>query len=73
MDFRDLWLGMPKQDRQSLADKLGTSYKYLQKIAGGFGLPSLELAQAIKDELPTVDVAGFIRAKQRAGRRASAS
>lgn len=73
MDFRDIWLGMGRPERDALASKLGTSYKYLQKLAGGFGLPSLTFAEAIKRELPRVDLAGFSRARLRAGRRATAS
>lgn len=70
MDFRDIWLGMKKQEREALAARLGTSYGYLQKLSGGFGTPSLDFAQAIKCVLPKVDLAGFARARQRAGKRA---
>lgn len=70
MDFREAWLGMSRQERESLAAKLGTSYKYLQKLSGGFGMPSLDFAEAVKQELPKVDLAGFARARQRAGQRA---
>lgn len=73
MDFRDIWLGMRRSEREALAGRLGTSYKYLQKLAGGFGMPSLEFAEAIKGELPRVDLAGFSRARRAAGRRARAA
>lgn len=81
MDFRDAWLGMPRAQRDQLAQRMGTSYKYLQKLAGGFGLPSLEFAQKMREVLPevlgdsrvTLDMAGFVRAKQEAGARAKSS
>lgn len=72
MDFRDKWLGMPTQDRHQLASRLGTSYKYLQKLAGGFGLPSLHFVSKLQEELPDIDPSGFMRAKADAGRRSSA-
>lgn len=68
-DFRSIWLRWDRQRRQDLADKLGTSYAYLQKIAGGFGKPSLDFAQRMKAEIPRLDLAGFGRAAQDAGRR----
>ena len=71
MDFRDKWLGMPTPDRHQLAARLGTSYKYLQKLAGGFGLPSLQFIAKLQEELPDLDPAGFLRAKADAGRRAN--
>lgn len=70
MDFRDLWLGMPRPKREQLARRVGTSYAYLQKLAGGFGTPSLEFVQRMKVVLPKLDVEGFLRAKQQAGKRA---
>lgn len=69
MDFRDLWLGMPRPDREALVSKLGTSYGYLQKLAGGFGMPSLEFAQQMKAVVPELDVECFIRAKEFAAKR----
>lgn len=70
MDFRDIWLGMTKPERLTLSERLGTSYKYLQKLAGGFGVPSLAFAQEMKNAMPDLDIEGFIRAKERAGKRA---
>jgi hypothetical protein len=64
MDFREAWLGMDKRRRLDLVERLGTSYKYLQKLAGGFGTPSLRMAQAIKRELPKTDLDGFARARE---------
>jgi hypothetical protein len=60
---------MPRPQRVELAERIGTSYAYLQKLAGGFGTPSLEFAQRIKEALPKVDMEGFLRAKQGAGKR----
>lgn len=77
MNFRDAWLGMPRPQREELASRCGTSYKYLQKLAGGFGLPSVEFAHRLHEALQEVlgrggelDMAGFIAAKREAGRRA---
>ena len=71
MDFREIWLGMPTVDRRELASKVGSSYGYLQKLAGGFGMPSMEFADKLKQELPSLDLAGFIKARKQAGRRAA--
>lgn len=69
MDFRDAWLGMTREQRDALVARLETSYGYLQKLSGGFGVPSLEFAQKLKRELPALDMDGFIRAKEGAGKR----
>lgn len=42
--FHDYWFGMPSDKRAKLADKIGTSVGYLEKVAGGFQLPSMHMA-----------------------------
>lgn len=68
-DFRTLWLAMPVADRRKLADRLGHSYRYLQRLSGGFANPSLELAMKLSKAMPGLDLAGFARAAKLAGRR----
>lgn len=68
-DFRSIWLRMPVPDRRQLADDLGTSYRYLQGISGGFKVPSMRFAQRMKQELPRLSLDGFQRAADEAGKR----
>lgn len=44
MDFRTLWLTTPMDSRHKMVRRLGSTYKYLQKLAGQFGQPSSKLA-----------------------------
>lgn len=53
----------------ALAAQIGTSYQYLQKLSGGFGMPSLTMAERLKQALPALDWAGYSRARAQAGRR----
>jgi len=70
MDFRDIWLRMTRAEREALAAKAGTTYKYLQKLSGGFAVPSMAMAQRIKDALgKRLDIDGFMKAAREAGRR----
>lgn len=69
IDFRDIWLGLSDEDRRGLAKAVGSSYKYLQKLSGGFGMPSMALADKLKDVLPGMSMTGFRRAAAGAGRR----
>jgi hypothetical protein len=73
MNFRDIWLGMSVTDRRALASNIGTSYKYLEKLAGGFGLPSITMVERIRKHLPQVSNQGFIDAMLQAGHRHGAS
>lgn len=68
-DFRSRWLAMPVEDRRKLATKLGHSYRYLQRLSGGFAKPSLDLAMRLGKAMPGLDLAGFDRAAKLAGRR----
>lgn len=68
-DFRPRWLAMKVSDRRALAAKLGQSYRYLQRLSGGFATPSLDLAMRLAKEMPGLDLAGFERAKELAGQR----
>lgn len=69
-DFRQLWLNTPVPDRRAIAHKMGTSYRYLQRISGGFAKPSLDFALRLQTHFPTIDLTGFDRAVAQAGKRA---
>lgn len=69
-DFREIWLRMSREDRVALATKVGSSYAYLQRLSGGFKMPSLRFAQRLKLELPRMSMDGFERAAADAGKRA---
>lgn len=69
-DFRTVWLNTPVKDRRRVADQMGTSYRYLQRISGGFAKPSLDFALRLQKHFPTIDLAGFDRAVAMAGKRA---
>jgi hypothetical protein len=78
MKFRDAWLGMPRTQRERLAAACGTSYRYLQKLSGGFGVPSVEFAHRLSVAMKELtgeelDIGGFVEAKMEAGRRAAKS
>jgi len=68
-DFRDIWLRMDRDQREQLAADVMSTYKYLQKIAGGFGSPSRRLADRLKARLPRMTRVGFDRAIEQAGKR----
>lgn len=68
-DFRPIWLAMPMLERHKLAKRAGVSYKYLQRMSGGFAMPSMDLATKLKKHIPTLDFEGFARAVKLAGRR----
>jgi transcriptional regulator with XRE-family HTH domain len=75
MDFRSIWLSMKKQARQQLAEAAGSKYGYLQKLAGGYGMPSIDFVKKLEHGLHTLgidaslDIDGFVRARQEAGQR----
>lgn len=68
-DFREIWLRMERADRVALAEKVGSSYGYLQRLSGGFKMPSLRFAQRLKVALPRMTMDGFERAAEGAGKR----
>lgn len=68
-DFRSLWLATPVARRRAIVSKLRTSYPYMQRIAGGFARPSLELALRMANHFPGMDLSGFHRAEAMAGKR----
>lgn len=59
--FRDLWLNTNRAERERWAKAIGTSYGYLQKLAGEFAVPSMRFAQRMKKVLPRLDLAAFGR------------
>lgn len=62
MLLKDRLYTIPMADKEALATKLGTTVKYLRKLAGGHCLPSLEMARAIKRELPEVSYEDHLKA-----------
>lgn len=68
-DFRSLWLATPVSRRRDIAAALRTSYPYLQRIAGGFARPSLDMALQMAKHFPGMDLSGFHRAEAMAGKR----
>lgn len=71
MNFRDLWLSLPRAKREQLAHDAGTSYKYLQKLSGHFGVPSVQLIQRLKACYPRLTYEGFL--PEADGRKRSAA
>ncbi|MBI5270664.1 MAG: hypothetical protein HY856_13415 [Burkholderiales bacterium] len=70
MNFRDIWLRMKHDERVALAEKVGSTYLYLQKISGGFAVPSLALAQRLKGALgKRLALDGFLSEHELAGKR----
>lgn len=68
-DFREIWLRMERAERDALADRVGSTYAYLQRLSGGFKMPSLRFAQRLKVALPRMTMDGFERAAAGAGKR----
>ena len=60
MKFRELWLRMGTDERQEMARAVGTTYKYLQKLSGGFGTPSLVFAARMIEHYPVLTFEGFL-------------
>ena len=46
-NFHDFFFGMSTQQRDTYATRIGTSIHYLERIAGGFCLPSLRMARRL--------------------------
>lgn len=46
-NFHDFFFGMTTQERVVYAGRIGTSVHYLERIAGGFCLPSLRMAKRL--------------------------
>lgn len=44
MTFHDYWFALTGDKREKLAAKVGSSVGYLEKVAGGFQLPSMHMA-----------------------------
>ena len=42
-DFHSIWFGASPDWRQRFADSAGTSQGYLERVAGGFALPSTRM------------------------------
>ncbi|CAB4159355.1 hypothetical protein UFOVP707_87 [uncultured Caudovirales phage] len=67
--FRDWWLASTRPQREAVGLKVDRSYRYLQKLSGGFARPSYPLLQDLKRAIPGLDDAGFEKAAQEAGQR----
>lgn len=44
MNFHDYYFSLSSAERDKLAGRAGTSIGYLERLAGGFALPSLRFA-----------------------------
>lgn len=67
--FRAWWLASTRLQRQAVADGVGVTYRYLQRMSGGFARPSYELMMALARQIPGLDVSSFEAETQRAGKR----
>ena len=57
--FRSLWLDASRPQRQAWADKIGTSYQYLQKLSAErskFGKPSIDFALRMRKAILGLDI-----------------
>lgn len=54
--FHSYWLGLSREQREELAKRARTTVGYLEKLAGGFGLPSLTKAAQIVRSTPGLGV-----------------
>ncbi len=43
-DFHDFYYGMSPGEREQYVKRAGTSIGYVERVAGGFALPSLRMA-----------------------------
>lgn len=43
-DFHDFYFGMSAKERDEYVKRAGTSIGYVERVAGGFALPSLRMA-----------------------------
>ena len=43
-DFHDFYFGMSADEREAYVKRAGTSIGYVERVAGGFALPSLRMA-----------------------------
>lgn len=46
-NFHDFFFGMSTRQRAAYSERIGTSIHYLERIAGGFALPSLRMAKQL--------------------------
>lgn len=65
-DFHDFYFSLSPVARQKLADRAGTSIGYLERVAGGFALPSLRFAVVLsKASLGKTSVDAIVRTYER--------
>jgi hypothetical protein len=57
--FRTLWLNTNRAERERWAKAIGTSYGYLQKLAGEYAIPSADFALRMQKVIPRLDVSAF--------------
>lgn len=57
--FRRLWLDASRHQRETWAQRIGTSYAYLQKLSADgskFGAPSIEFALRMRKVIRSLDI-----------------
>ncbi len=57
--FRELWLAADRAHREAWAEKIGTSYGYLQKLSSRdskFAVPSIAFALRMKKAIRGLDI-----------------
>ncbi len=62
MTFKELWDGLSAAEKQKLAKRAKTGYRYLSQIANGHRRASRELAQRLAKAHPdaTFEMFGFV-------------
>lgn len=60
--FHDHWFGLPMAERDAVAARAKTTCAYMEKLAGGFALPSLRMATRITRAAahPDIDPGSFV-------------
>ena len=46
-NFHDFYFGLPVSKRDAYCERAGTTYKYAERLAGGWRLPSLRMAKRL--------------------------
>ena len=65
-DFHDYYFSLSPVSRQKLAERARTSIGYLERVAGGFALPSLRFAVVLsKASLGKTSVDAIVRTYER--------
>ena len=63
-ELRRILLGGDQQTRSAKAKKLGTTTAYIEKLAGGWGSPSIALMDKLRNVYPGLTVDHLIAARK---------